>query len=529
MKFIKIFFILLTLTINSSLAQEGLDNPITKAMMNVYQQQLEEDPQDYETYFKRANEYYNHNLYLKALSDINNALKYIPDSDKDMKFQSLCMRASIYEVTENYEKALADLNQAHEIDPTSFSVIYRKANAEYILKDYVSAKKDYQRMLRINNRSVEALIGLSRISVIEKNLGQANEYADNAVAIAPSDAEAYIRRASVRKMMGNNTGAVDDLILALSTGTNNPKALHELVEMGNTDYNAVMTGLSNAIKQAPKVGMFYYIRGIIAETHFNYVAALNDFKKIINENLYNYHGIYKEISECQYALGQYDEAIYNINFAINATNENGEYYVVKAKILRALKCISEAIECCNIALDKNPNMTEALTIKGLCMSESKEYNEAVALFGEAILNHAENPYNYIFRAEILNKHLKLEIDAQNIYERVIDMDTDLNNIKSLRGFALIGIGKKEEAITWFNNILANNQDNDGLINYYGACLYAHIGDIEKSLQCMKVSLQKGYSNYHNWTLNNDAIINISPIRNDPQFKELLSQYSLLFK
>ena len=44
MKFIKIFFILLTLTINSSLAQEGLDNPITKAMMNVYQQQLEEDP-----------------------------------------------------------------------------------------------------------------------------------------------------------------------------------------------------------------------------------------------------------------------------------------------------------------------------------------------------------------------------------------------------------------------------------------------------------------------------------------------------
>ena len=61
----------------------------------------------------------------------------------------------------------------------------------------------------------------------------------------------------------------------------------------------------------------------------------------------------------------------------------------------------------------------------------------------------------VVRLDILNKHLKLEIDAQNIYERVIDMDTDLNNIKSLRGFALIGIGKNEDAITWFNNILAN--------------------------------------------------------------------------
>lgn len=529
MKIIKVFFILLTLTLNSSFAQDGLDNPITKAMMNVYQQQLEEDPQDYETYFKRANEYYNHNLYVKALSDINNALKYIPDNDKDMKFQSLCMRASIYEVTENYEKALSDLNQAYEIDPTSFSVIYRKANAEYILKDYVSAKNDYQRMLRLNNRSVEALIGLSRIAVFEKNLGQANEYADNAVAVAPSEAEAYIRRASVRKMMGNNTGAVDDLILALSTGTNNPKALLELVEMGNTDYNAVITGLSNAIKQAPKVGMFYYIRGIIAEAHYNYVAALNDFKKIVNENLYNYHGIYKEISECQYALGQYDEAVYEINFAINATKENSEYYVVKAKILRALKRTSDAIECCNIALDKNPNLTEAITIKGLCMSDSEEYNEAVALFGEAILNQAENPTNYIFRAEILDKHLNLETDAQNIYERVIDMDSDLNNVKSLKGFALIGIGKNDEAIIWLNNILANNQDNDGLINYYAACLYAQIGDIENALQYMKISLQKGYSNYHNWTINDDANINIAPIRNDTRFKELLSQYSLLFK
>jgi tetratricopeptide (TPR) repeat protein len=196
------------------------------------------------------------------------------------------MRASIYEMTNNYDKALADLNEAYSIDPTSYSVIYRKANAEYSLKQYDNAKADYQRMLNINPRSIEAHIGLSRIAVIEKNLGQANEYADNAVALSPSDPEVYIRRASVRKMMGNNTGAVDDLILALSTGKDNPKVLHELVEMGNADYSAVITGLSNAIRQAPKVGMYYYIRGIIAEAHFNYVSALDDFKKIANENLF---------------------------------------------------------------------------------------------------------------------------------------------------------------------------------------------------------------------------------------------------
>ncbi len=510
-------------------AQEGLENPITKAMMKVYQQQLDEDPQDYETYFKRANEYYNHNQYAKALTDINNALKYVPINDTDIKYQSLCLRASIYEVTDNYEKALNDLNEALLIEPNSYHVIYRKANAEYLLKKYDDAKIDYQRMFRINNRSIEALIGLSRIAVNEKNLGLANEYADNAVAIAPTEATVYLRRASVRELMGNNTGAVDDLILALSTGKETAKALHEMVNMGNTDYNAVMTGLSNAIRQAPKVGMYYYIRGIIAKAHHNYVAAMADFKKIINENLYNYHGIYRELAECKYALGKYDDAIYDINYAINATKENSEYYAIKAKILRAVGQPSEGVECCNTALNKNPNLTDAITTKGLCLTDVGNYDQAVILFGEATLNEANNPFNYILRANVLSKDLNQLENANSIYERVAEMDFELNDIKSLKGFALLAIGEETQAINWIENILSTNNDNDGVINYYAACLYSQIGNIDKALECARFSLQKGYANYHNWVLNSDANINVAPLRNNNQFQELLAKYSLIFK
>ena len=87
--------------------------------------------------------------------------------------------------------------------------------------------------------------------------------------------------------------------------------------------------------------MFYYIRGIIAKSHFNYIAALNDFNKIIQDNLYNYHVIYLEISDCQYALGKYNDAIYNINYAINTSTTNSEYYVLKAKILLVMVMFSQ--------------------------------------------------------------------------------------------------------------------------------------------------------------------------------------------
>ena len=120
MKVIRILFSIILVNIAiCGYTQDGLNNPITKAIMKVYQQLLDSDPQDYETYYKRANEYYNHSLYSKALSDINNALKYMPEQNKDLRFESLCLRASIYEEIKELDKALTDLNQAYIYDSNS--------------------------------------------------------------------------------------------------------------------------------------------------------------------------------------------------------------------------------------------------------------------------------------------------------------------------------------------------------------------------------------------------------------------------
>ncbi len=63
-----------------------------------------------------------------------------------------------------------------------------------------------------------------------------------------------------------------------------------------------MAGLSNAIAQAPRVGMFSIISGRSWLAHFHYLAAINDYQTIIDEKLYSYHGLYASIAECQYFL-----------------------------------------------------------------------------------------------------------------------------------------------------------------------------------------------------------------------------------
>lgn len=510
-------------------AQDGLNQPMTKAVMKVYDNLLKEDPTDYETYFRRANEYYKHNVYTRALNDINNALKYMPTTDSDTRQQALLLRANIYINLEKKNEALIDLTEILNIDPYSYIALYMKANIEYEMGKYTEAKAGYQRMQRINNRSQEALIGLARVAVKENNIGLANEYIDNAVAITPSQSDIYVRRASVRMMMNNEVGAVDDLILAISTDKDNTKALHELVKIGNTNYSAVMTGLSNAIRQAPKVGMFYYIRAVIAQTHFKYIAAITDFEKIISDNLYNYHGLYCSLAECHYALGQYEEALINIDMAIASTIGNSKYYMVKAKILRAQGNIDKAMEYINESLALNPDNSEALGEKGLILTDSGNYEEATANFGYAQLQDAETPINYFRRAWVLAHKMNQATNATGFYNYVLTLDYDDNNVKSLKGFALLSIDKNEEAHKWMENILTKVIVSDGLEHYLGACFYAQSGDVEKALNCMKQALENGYANYHQWTKDTDANINVAPLREDPRFEALLTQYNHIFK
>ena len=271
MKLIKpIAFFIALMSMMPAEAQSGIDNPITKAVLQVYEQQLRENPGDYITRLRRAYEYYQHDEYLRALDDVNQAIKATPASEGDVLLQEYMLRAGIYNQTRKKEQALADLNAAYDIDPTSMQVINERANTEFDLGMYGDAKADYQRLRRLNSRNSQALLGLARVAIKENNYGLANEYLEEAVNLDPNNAEIYVRRASVRKQMGDHNNAVDDLLLAISSDSKNNKAIEALVEYGNTNYVATMNGLTNAIRQASNVGMFRYLRAVIAQAHYHY-------------------------------------------------------------------------------------------------------------------------------------------------------------------------------------------------------------------------------------------------------------------
>ncbi len=512
-------------------AQSTQADPLAEAMMKAYNQLLDEDPHDAEVLFRRANEYYRLGDYIKALDDINNSLKYLSEDDADTRLQALQLRSNIYMMQRKYEQAVGDLNSVLSLNPQNYIAIYQRAYALYELGRYTEAKTDFRMLQQNNPRSQEALFGLARIAVKENNLGLANELCDKAVEITPSNSEVYMRRASVRSLAGNEQGAVDDYIIAISTDQDNtPKALRELVSLSHTNYPVVIAGLSSAIRQAPRNGMFYFIRAMIAQGHCNYLAAIADYDKIINENLDSYPGLNAALAECYYALGKLDTALLNIDYAISATRDNERYYIIKSRVQRALEDYDSALSCADNALEKDPNSNEALIAKALAQLALDNSADASVCLSEATMNAPADPWLAMLRGWVLKNFRKQDKNARLSFERVVEMDTDIDiyNAKSYYGFALRQLGRDDEATQWMQRVLETSDDYDGEVNYIGACFYAQASDFDKAFRCMASSLEKGYANYYNWTANNDAEINVAPLRNDPRFKELITKYAAIF-
>ena len=510
-------------------AQSSIQNPMTQAVLAVYEEELRENPNDYNILMSRADEYYRHDEYIRALADVDKVIQLAPASEEDVRFRAYVLRAGIYNETKRPEQALQDLRAAVEIDPNSYNVVYQKANTEFMLGRYAEARLDFQKLQRLNPRGTEAYIGLARVAVKENNLGTANEMLASAVNLDPNNAEIYVRRASVRRMMGDHNGAVDDLILAISSDNKHPRAMQELIDYGNTNYPATMAGLSKAVSEAPQVGMFRYIRAVRAQAHYHYLAAINDYQTILDERLYNYHGIYASIAECNYCLGNYSEALDFVDRALGMVRDNAGHYVLRSKILRAMGNYDEAVKAGAAALAVDRNNNDALIEMALGYVGIKNYDEASNLISEAILNDAENPMYLMLRAWVFEKYLNKAAAAEDLYNKVADMEHFyIDNPRSLKGFAQLFLGQTELGKRWMDNILDTVTDYDGLIHYYGACFYAQYGDMDRAMELADKSLNLGYANYHDWTEAIDGRVNVAPLRDDLRFLNMLHRHDAIF-
>lgn len=219
--------------------------------------------------------------------------------------------------------------------------------------------------------------------------------------------------------------------------------------------------------------------------------------------------------------------------------------------------LAEARRTSARALQLAPDLAESHVSSGIALCMSKDYKEAEIEFEKAIELDPKNYEAWYFfgRTKVHEGDLKR---AQKLFERasrvrpedfqsvllqpslfislnqkdkamevtrqgiervraVLELNPDDNRALNMGAFALLRLGKTQEAKKWMSASL-RNAPMDSIIQYNGACFYSLAGDIEGSLDCLENCLIKVGNISREW-LEHDS--DMDNVRTHPRYEEII--------
>lgn len=511
---------------------ERVRQRIQTAVMNVYDNALAENPDDYNTRFARANQLFLNGDYAKAIADADIVVGQVPKKENELKFDTYLLKARAQAALEQYEDEVETLQAAAAINPRSMALIDLMGKACYNLGDMDAAEKNFKTILRESPMNYDAHYWLARVELARNNYGKAYEYCDKAVTLFTANPQVYMNRSDILMRSQQYEQAAQDLISAMSVGNDEGAAMRRLINMSDEHYDEVMNVLASSIDKAPQVGMFHYLRAVIAMRQNHYGQALRNLDFIVENNLYDYHSIYYYRAQCQYALTQYAEALTNVNKAI-AINENtdAKYYVLKAQCEQNLKTPEAATMTLDQAAKLEPNNESILLEQARQLSNRRADKEALAKLGTLLTVNGKNAEALLLKGWIEKYRQNNAAAASKTFERVLACG---DGMASLRGFALHELGRDDEARAWANQIIQDNRIIGGESYFLASALLSDIGDYEagdktKSMEYLRSALANGYGNLHEIKVNETPYVNLKLVRRYPDFQNVVDQNSLNFE
>ncbi len=526
------FFVLAVLmamfTCFSSNAQET--DKITQAVMKVYNDYIEKNPNDYNTLFMRANQlYYNHD-YAGAMTDVNRVIELAPSKETELLFDAYLLRAALYEINGNLSAEGEDIDKAAAIDPTNLAWVDMKGKWAYRTGTYDVAKKQFESILQQQPRNYDAMYKLGCVAAKEGDSEEAMKWVNNAVSLYPAEAQVYLNRASVQEMIGKYRDACDTYLIAMSATNDNGASINRLVELSSDHYEDVMASLRSATDDNPRVGIFYRVRSAIALNYKHYGQALRDLKVITDNDLFEYSTIYNDEATCLFQLGDYDQAYTYANKAIATDATNPDGYILRSMIeLRQGKGgnFATAAKTLDQALVLNENYVPALLAKARLLIAQKKYKDALPVITKAINAEETNAEALLLRGWLNKNHLKNAAAAKADFEKMLTLNGDA--LESLRGFALHELGRDSEATAWAEKMIENYPATGGETYYYAAALQGAMGNKAQGIKYLESCLANGYGGLYDIKFNNDPYVNLAPLRSEPSFDILLSNSQLNFQ
>jgi|GEM_PF-1617082 len=111
----------------------------------------------------------------------------------------------------NFVQALAYINEAIAMDSTNSFAHLVRANIYLIQRNYVLATKDFEVVIVADSEDFAGFLGRGKCRYFLKNYAGALADLNQAVKLEPFDADIYLWRSKVEKILGDETSSANDL------------------------------------------------------------------------------------------------------------------------------------------------------------------------------------------------------------------------------------------------------------------------------------------------------------------------------
>lgn len=267
-------------------AQTGQNNPpdtVGTKTEAYYNKIIEQQPENAEAYYGRAQHYTAIGHYDRAISDLQHAIQLQPDSGI-------------------YVYALADVYLEHE-DPN------------VPLPDSRKALELLSRFSNAHPRSTDAMLELAWVQLVLKQYGELQALMDQALKLDPYLSEAWYYKGMGYAFAGDTAKAVRSLQSAVEI---DPQA-HWYYELGllldRSNPELAMDYYDNAYRLDTTLSDAYYMRGFAYQRTGDYVKAMTIFKDLIKRDKqfskahFNMGAIWLEQDSLEKAYRAFDRAL----------------------------------------------------------------------------------------------------------------------------------------------------------------------------------------------------------------------------
>jgi tetratricopeptide (TPR) repeat protein len=295
--------------------------------IKAYSKAIEQNPEDYGTWYSRSIANKRAGKMLDAIDDLNKTLKLNPD----------------------------------------FTDCYKDLAEAYIqMKNYKGAEEYFNKALKVDPKNAHIWSGIGVSYAMRKEYESSIKYFDNAIKFQPDSAAYWTNRAISKKYLGKLDAAIHDLNKAVQVDPNFSLALQHLgdINLQINKYSDAIKAYTQAIHGKPDNSLLYRKRGDIYLKSGHYQQAINDYDQSLyikpdNGDVILARGV------CKIRLENFAEAVKDFDQCIQLNAKDVEAYYNRADAKHQLKKLGEAHDDFTMALTLNPQFAPAYYQRGI--------------------------------------------------------------------------------------------------------------------------------------------------------------------